>query len=592
MGDGPNGDVGLLAVWAAGSTGEQTALAGGGAPPRPKAPPTAPKHMRVVPARRLEPWLLGALALLPVVSMLTLVRGSSIMQWNDYWDILPRVANPDGSFNTHGLFTYQNEHPVAVASIVYWLNARLTGGSNVALGTFVVALVAAQVAVLVWALPRQISSVPVRRALFTMAAAALLFAPRGAHNFILAMSGTAWLTANLFAVLTIFVFWRWRPGLALPGAALAAVSYGTGLVTWPMLLVLAILEGKPRRWVVTTAVAAVVAVAAYLTNYTTSDLAPGTDRTPFETMRRACVVLGSPLTDSAEWAAWLGLVMLCVAGFALGLAWRQGLLAQLAPWLALFGYALGGAILIAWSRSGLSWEVALASRYVSLGALAWLATLVLLQAVVSVRHLVGFGAAVVSAAVFMAGQDTIDQIRLSTVYSDETAIALRLGAIPEKRDWRFNRDAASLLPLLDHYPFNDDFTFDCGYLGERLDQSQLVEPVIYGRTRSVTGHLAGYNPSPYDDAVRIEGWVRDEADLVGGIRCVLIIDQFDRVVGAAVLDVPSRDGRERRGNLEEFAGVAREIAPGGTYRAVAVTDDEGPFVVLGGELASPIVSGS
>ncbi|MBN2624548.1 MAG: hypothetical protein JXA83_14315, partial [Acidimicrobiales bacterium] len=106
-------------------------------------------------ALRWLPWVVAALALVPLGSMLAMVLGGNEMQWADYWEILPRVTNPDGSFAPRGLFEYQNSHPIAVASAVYWVNAHLTGGSNIALGIFVVAVVAVQVVILVWALPRQ-----------------------------------------------------------------------------------------------------------------------------------------------------------------------------------------------------------------------------------------------------------------------------------------------------------------------------------------------------------------------------------------------------------------------------------------------------
>jgi len=524
----------------------------------------------------------GALALAPAISMLVIVQGGNPMQWLDYWDVLPRVTNSDGSFAPRGMFEYQNEHPVAIPALIYWVNAHLTGGSNVALGTLVVAIVAAQVAILGWALPRRITTVFAWRAAFVAVAAALLFATRGTHNFLLAMSGTAWLTANLFAIIALFVAWRRGPLLALPFAALASLSYGTGLAVWPVLVLLAVLERRPRWLVAATAGATVVAAGAYLLGYEAPDQVAQEDRTLVGFASRICEVLGSPFTENLDLAGMLGAGLLGLTGFAVWSAWRRGVLADVAPWIGLGAYALLGAAFISISRSGGAVENSTSSRYVSLGALAWLATLVLVAAVFPARPVAVAGAAVAAVVALVGGHATIEEIRALRFESDAIATALRLGAVPDPNYVYFNDDAVAILPRLDHYPFNDDYDLDCGLLGERLDPATLDRTIDQGGPPVTEGWLDGYVTSEFTGVARVSGWAGTSRD----IRCILLVDGRGEVVGTATHGVDRPDLRgATHFQAWGFTGVARQPPLDETLRAVVLLEGDHPPVVLQGRLS-------
>ena len=50
------------------------------------------------------------------------------------------------------------------------------------------------------------------------------------------MSGAAWLSANLFALIAVYLRSRDRRGWAFAVAIVAGVSYGTGLMAWPAVI--------------------------------------------------------------------------------------------------------------------------------------------------------------------------------------------------------------------------------------------------------------------------------------------------------------------------------------------------------------------
>ena len=276
-----------------------------------------------------------------------------------------------------GALTFQNEHPVVLPGFIYWVNAKLTGGSNNVLGLYVVAVGITTLVVMVRALPSDIKADRALRGTFVVLLAALLFAPRGIHNFVFAMSGTAWLTANALACVAILVAWRRNPYAALPFAALAALSYGTGLATFPVLVLIAVLQQRPRLVVGILAAAAVLAAGLYLSQYEAPPWVPGGSQTVVDVLRRSLQVLGSPFAHELELAALVGALLPCVAGVAIAAAHRQGRLAELAPWIGIIAYGMAGSLLIGWSRGGLPDIAAVGSRYVSVGVLAWAGTFVL-----------------------------------------------------------------------------------------------------------------------------------------------------------------------------------------------------------------------
>ncbi|MEZ5139623.1 MAG: hypothetical protein R2711_12910 [Acidimicrobiales bacterium] len=92
----------------------------------------------------------------------------------------------------------------------------------------------------------------------------VVFAPT-ARNFLKAMSGVAWLPANLLCLVALLLLRRERPILAAVAGLGAPVSYGTGAAVWPALLVAALVARRPRRDLIPMAVGAPATAILHLT---------------------------------------------------------------------------------------------------------------------------------------------------------------------------------------------------------------------------------------------------------------------------------------------------------------------------------------
>ena len=190
---------------------------------------------------RARGWVLGGyavaalLALIPVVRMTRIVLDGSELQHDDYWLMLPRFLNADGGLGLGGLFHFHNGHPVVVPQLLYWLNVHAFSGSNISLGLFVIAIVLGQLVVIALLL-RHSALGPVERMVMIVLSSALLFDLTGTWNFAKSMSGAAWFSANLFALVAVYLRSRDRQWPAFVVAILAAMSYGTGIVAWPAVI--------------------------------------------------------------------------------------------------------------------------------------------------------------------------------------------------------------------------------------------------------------------------------------------------------------------------------------------------------------------
>lgn len=91
-------------------------------------------------------------------------------------------------------------------------------------------------------------------------------------------------------------------------------------------------------------------------------------------------------------------------------------------------------------------------------------------------------------------------------------------------------EVTPLMAAVDHYPFVDDWGLDCGLLGDRI--SEANEPPMAGGLESGNGLFE------IPGAIQLDGSI----PLDGRVRCVLIADQRDVVVGA---------GTALRGSVED-----------------------------------------
>ena len=160
-----------------------------------------------------------------------------------------------------------------------------------------------------------------------------------------------------------------------------------------------------------------------------------------DVLRRSLQVLGSPFVHDLEMAGLVGVMLPCLAGVAIAAAHRQGRLAELAPWIGVIAYGIAGSLLIGWSRGGCPTMAAVSSRYVSVGVLAWAATFVLGAATLGRSRTAMPVLAAAALIAFVSGQKNVTAVVETRYYSNELAIALRIGAEPSASDSHFSTGA-------------------------------------------------------------------------------------------------------------------------------------------------------
>lgn len=491
-------------------------------------------------ARAVRPgWWAALLALLPALLMARRVGKATQMQYQDYWPSLVRITNPDGSLHLRGLFSYQNEHPFFVPQVVYYLDAKLLNGTNHELGYFAIAMALASLAVLWFLLPSRWPGLA--RVMLMLAASAVLFCPTGAWNYLKGMSGTAWITANVFGLLGVLFARDRRTGLAVAAAALALLSYGTGFAA-PLAIVVVALLRRDRwwRWALPLGLFFGAAVVYKLTS-NGGTTGKGISHDPgllAQTFLTNLSTLWDPTGGTFGLVAGAGGLAVLAVGFVT--FWtRQAEYADLIPWWGVATYSLIAAGLISLGRSEVFLGDGAQARYVSLSGLFWIAV-----AVVGVRTLrssreltVGIAVIAAAVAVFWAGSPPLYQTTAGeTPVQNAMAAGVRFNASdPFKPRLQDPPAVISRLKGLGSYPFTSDYTLGCG-----LKPDDSIE---VSRTRPLPAGLFGTSASLDQD--RVVGGTREFAGWIHRIgrplQCVAVTDGSGRIIGGGAAQVVRTD---------------------------------------------------
>ncbi|MEO7262471.1 MAG: hypothetical protein ABI047_14635 [Jatrophihabitantaceae bacterium] len=490
--------------------------------------------------RTLSPgWWAALLALLPALLMARRVSHATQMQYQDYWTALVRITNPDGSLHLRGLFSYQNEHPFFVPQVVYYLDAKLLNGTNHELGYFAIAMSLASLAVLWFLLPSRWSDLA--RIMLMLAASAVLFCPSGAWNYLKGMSGTAWITANVFGLLGVLFARDRRTGLAVAAAALALLSYGTGFAAPLAIIVVALLQrDRWWRWALPLGLFFGGAVVYKLTSNGGST-GKGISHDPgllAQTFLTNLSTLWDPAGGTFGLMAGAGGLVVLAVGFVA--FWtRRAEYADLIAWWGVAAYALIASGLISLGRSEVFLGDGAQARYVSLSGLFWIAV-----AVVGVRTLrsareLPVAIAVIAAAVlvFWAGSPQLYATTAGeTPVQNEMAAAVRFNA-PDPFQARLQDPPAviSRLKGLGSYPFTSDYTIGCG-----LKPDASIDP---STTRPLPAGLFGRSASLDQDRLvggtrELSGWIYWVAH---PLDCVVLTDSSGKIIGGGAIHIVRTD---------------------------------------------------
>jgi hypothetical protein len=536
-----------------------------------------PVEPRAWPAR-----LVAALAVVPMALMLAEVLRAGRLQHIDYLYQLTRITNRDGTLKPFDPANYlSNEHFLGLPSLIYWMNIQLFAGDNRTLGVFVVAVAALTVVALGLALPRTLP--PLLRAGLVVACSTLVFSLHGLWNFTRAMSGTAWLTANLLVVVALLlaVRGRWWPAWVL--ALVASLTYGTAFAVWPVLALLAFAQREPRWRRLVPLVLGGVIMVVWLGIRSAPPQAASPSSDPGSLVYYFLAIVGKLWTvaDGGIAAAAGAAILACYAVLATAKAAREP---RLWFWWALAGHAFLGAVMVAVARADYGEEVGLhTARYTSVAVLMAVPAIVLLAAVVHHREerwlpRIAVLAVVVGVLGYALGAPYAREERAANKEHFLEAVAVRGGFSDAYRRYPLARELGPRLRALGHYPFTDDFTLGCGgpELGSELDRDEMTPleaPVGNKRSRDPAGAVDWTEPAEpapffHGRAVPVlHGWAYDRTDPV---RCVVIVDDAGSVVGGGVSGVLRTD------IALKYAGVA----PDAGFAVIGPVDDRSRIVVL------------
>jgi len=524
------------------------------------------------------------IALFSVLRMTWAVLDGSRLQYADYWRMIETLLQADGSLNVSGLFAFSNHHFIAFAQLLYWLNIKLFAGSNIALGLIDVVIVCCTLALLGLMIRRLELDRTLRFALFGLTGA-LLFSLSGAWNFIYGMSGAAWLSANLFVVAAIYLRSVNRNITAILAAVLATMSYGTGIFAWPAIIAVGAVQRDFSQWWREWPYAAGFLVSIVVVT-SLSNSSGGTSSTDYLIIARlAANFLGSSVGLAGVWAEIAGWFALAAVPFlAIWLTFFMRSPAH-AGWVGLALYGWCAVLVITQGRAVFMAAYGYQGRYYSIAALTWLGLSVMMIQLVKTlgasRRARGDKPGLfpcvfpwvcvvpLTLAALVSGTAQLEAREDRAVSQALGEIALHLdvvdGSVGYLEGFTDNTkpfDSTHRLEAVGHYPFVEGWDLDCGLLGQTLRATA---------TQRRGGELHKVAPERGLESVnRIRGILPGENSVNGAIRCVVVVDPADLVVGAGTSQQEGEKGWV-------FIGLAHAIS--GKYRMFVFDEGSEPILL-------------
>ncbi len=320
---------------------------------------------------------------IPASLILYFALNSGVLPDNDYWGFIAHILSEQGGFSTqiNDWIQRENEHYVLLPKIVYALNIAITDGNNIGLSLFAWFMALLQVLLLYFVIPVKSRQHPVLFTVLLFVIALFIFSPRQAHNWILGMSGVAWISANFFCLSAIVSLNRYtrtanQTDLIITlGLSLCAVAtYSTSLSLFPTLIIAGFLLKLSRQDQIKIAVFSIAIVSIYVLTYSTPSLHPSIQYSFGDLLLYFLAFIGSLFTVDLGYALLSGSFGLITSSIIiLHLYKKQTFCRAILPWVFIQLYVCGNAAMAALARSGYGIEQAFSSRYSSLPALFWLA---------------------------------------------------------------------------------------------------------------------------------------------------------------------------------------------------------------------------
>ncbi len=335
-------------------------------------------------------WLVFSFAVLSLaVSVWIVVRSySPVLSW-DQWDTIHLLVDSHGHIGFAQLWSQHNEHRIVVGHILNFADLYLFGGRNISLLIEIGVIQICHCALFLF-IAREFGRF--RGMPFVTVAGFLIFcffSPLQMQNFVwgfqadFLMAGFAasvcfacalWYASNQRAVVLI---------AALFAAFVSECSLANGVLTWPLLLLLAFFLhfGRRERWIIV--LTGFLAITVYLIGYHT----PGHHAQPLETLRKPLKIVKFVLTyfgsswdgrlpNPSPWptisesiaAIAILFVLFRTVQFARDRGRRTAIEAFL---LAEMLFCLGTAAITALGRINFGYTEAMAGRYQSIALVFW-----------------------------------------------------------------------------------------------------------------------------------------------------------------------------------------------------------------------------
>ncbi|WP_367133748.1 hypothetical protein [Saccharothrix sp. HUAS TT1] len=490
------------------------------------------------PARDPLRWLL--LALVPVPALIALAEAvrSPRMNFNDYWAVLAKVANEDGSLRADVLLDLYNEHPITLAGPLFWLDAKFFSAYNWVLGVGNVVLVAVMLAGLVRMLPPALTGRT--RLAVVVALSTLLFSSAALEYFGMGMSGLHWLVGLVPAVLAIGFAQRGQTAVAAVLAVVGCFGHGSAFPVWAALAVVAWLR-RDRLWQVLLPIAlGVVTVVLWLLPSRPPEYPAPTLLGADSLLSTALAMLGQVwAARDVEVAAVAGAVTVVFALTALVRARLGDAPVTDSGWFGLAVHVVLVAGMVGASRARFGNGEALGPRYAMvalLGAAALLVLLVVRGPVLARRHAVPI-ALVFGVTAYAVGSANAAAVRANYPKQPVLAVAMRVGALSVIESMNSTPNVIPVLKSLRAYPFTEDFSLGCGphELGSVIDMSQVGElPGPKGSAKTAGAVETG----PVEGDAKVYGWAAVDGHAAD---CVLVVDSGSEVVGGGAVGLPRKD---------------------------------------------------
>jgi hypothetical protein len=304
----------------------------------------------------------------------------------DQWELVPLLEKMhNNTLTLADLWSQHNEHRIIFPQILMLILARFSNWNiflelcaNIALAAFT----------LLFLLSILRSTLEIVSPLLKIFTSLMVFSMAQYQNWSWGWQIQFFLSI-LGSVIAIWAANKWRGKanaliIIILAAVLSSYSFNTGLLTWPAVLVVMLLQKEwKRRHIIILTLACITTILLYYHNYTKPAYHPPIlfflDH-PLVYTGYVLIYLGASLGWNCFSSFIMALIILAMTLLAMFNIWRfdRQKLRNLAPWLALALYACLAACATGLGRAGFGWQQALAGRYTTISMFLPLSSGVLL----------------------------------------------------------------------------------------------------------------------------------------------------------------------------------------------------------------------